>query len=438
MDDKNTFLVFISHQYEDAPLAKAWEDLLDDLGRTEIQAWAASSLEHGIEPGGKEWRNQIFETLDKANCIIVIVTEDVCTNSWVMWECGMAFGCKKHANIIPIRFSVAPDQVTGPLTAIQSYNGKIEKEVKKIAFELCERAQVANPSEHIWESIYTRYLNSINDYCRLLENKNKPTLPTFSKLTVAARQLASDLDRIENSIGGRIFVVRRMPFEFTNKSWEFLALDNVPTASNRDFKTAMAGYIRVMKKVILQGGDDIELGGNDYWDWTIMGRIDNLSVNEETANVLTDWYFPSSQSGDSDSAVNTSGLGLYNGEMSDGLFLIGEVKTGFFSNTSEDLESLFDGVRWHIGYRFRFGKPISGKWGDKHECLRTEDPHQIRRFASMFAAWWIDILPQVHDSQEPPPDIASHPQPLKIDIDDVSPSFAQDWRRFILQWFKAE
>ncbi|MCK4260769.1 MAG: DUF4071 domain-containing protein [Halanaerobiales bacterium] len=183
--------VFISHSHEEKDLALAWQTLLDHISQGAIEVWLSSDTKPtgGMKIGG-EWRDTIYNKLEKADYILAIISPRSIDRPWILWECGVASGTDKERGIIPIVFSMPLSDFDGPLSTYQSYAG--EEETKII--EICERLLVEaglSPKKQYWQPIIDSYLSSIR-----LHRPPRNASPTAVSLWVR---------RIENYINsGRV------------------------------------------------------------------------------------------------------------------------------------------------------------------------------------------------------------------------------------------
>ena len=83
--------VLISHAHDEGKLAGAWKELLESISAGTIRVWFSSDMHPGGGmPVGKEWRQHLYERLEKSEFVLAIQTPASAGRPWVMWECGVA------------------------------------------------------------------------------------------------------------------------------------------------------------------------------------------------------------------------------------------------------------------------------------------------------------------------------------------------------------
>jgi len=122
----NPKLIFISYARVDAPIAKTLGEEIERTFRGQIKVFTAAA--EGALPPASQWRVILHSALRDARLLLVILTKNSLSRSWIYWECGAAF--LNHTPIVPLLgaglcMSDLPDQFR-ELQAVQ----------------LCDRKQV--------------------------------------------------------------------------------------------------------------------------------------------------------------------------------------------------------------------------------------------------------------------------------------------------------
>jgi TIR domain-containing protein len=158
------FKVAISHQADEAELAKAWEELLRKISGSAIECWFSTDKRpSGGMPIGKEWREMIYEEFNLSGYVLALQTHVSNGRPWVMWECGAASGLRKERGVIPIIFSMEPGDLNSPLSSYQSYRGENRDDVHRICDLLMREAQLVL-DEGTFDAHYPGYLQKVQRY----------------------------------------------------------------------------------------------------------------------------------------------------------------------------------------------------------------------------------------------------------------------------------
>lgn len=156
--------VFISHSHDEKALALAWKSLIKTTCLGTVTVWLSSdSNPEGGMTLGKEWRTTVYEQLKKAQFVLAIVSPQSNNRPWIMWECGVATGVDQERKLVPIVYSMAVGDLSGPLSSYQAYSGDESKAVGEVCGRLAKEAGLdANPDD--WELQLKRYKDAIETY----------------------------------------------------------------------------------------------------------------------------------------------------------------------------------------------------------------------------------------------------------------------------------
>lgn len=163
--------VLISHASEEQALAEAWRDLLETTSSGMIRAWFSSDVTPtGGMDLGKEWRETLYQEIEKSHVVIALQTPTSVGRQWIMWECGVASGVEKVRSIVPVIFSMGFRDLASPLTSYEAYSGESKTSVR----EVCERLLVTELELTVREVLYEEGLKNYFESIEL----NKPRRAT--------------------------------------------------------------------------------------------------------------------------------------------------------------------------------------------------------------------------------------------------------------------
>ena len=156
--------------------------------------------------------------------------------------------------------------------------------------------------------------------------------------------ISADLSYWLTKLDHDVVVVRLLSYEFTPKAFEELDYDS--------YLELMSEYKNAIEHIVRSGN----IGEAEYWDVSVLGRTGEPSVDHVTSYALRALYLPTEWDPmnpeiESNSAVNTSLLGLTPNPMQDGLFLIG--KHPVLAGEASILERL-SSVDCKVGYTKTF------------------------------------------------------------------------------------
>jgi len=128
--------IFISHVHEDADLAVALKDLIEDAFTGEFTVFVSSDR-RSLDIG-EDWLPKIKDNLQKASDFIIILSPHSLGRPWVNFEAGAAFG--RDINIIPICVrGISVDHVGPPLSSKQLLSIHGEGDVQAIINQIARR-----------------------------------------------------------------------------------------------------------------------------------------------------------------------------------------------------------------------------------------------------------------------------------------------------------
>ncbi len=125
--------IFISHAHVDRDLAEGLKEVFGDITSDAVVSWYSSEMrpQGGVDPG--DWRRQIWERIEEAKTILVILTPQSNQRPWLVWESGFAEGHKKL--VVPVLFWIKPDKVHSVFSDRQAYRGDEQESL----VDLCGR-----------------------------------------------------------------------------------------------------------------------------------------------------------------------------------------------------------------------------------------------------------------------------------------------------------
>jgi hypothetical protein len=120
--------VLISHSSKDAAIADALSEVISRCSPRQIAPWHSSDrTAHGGIAAGQRWFEKVRTELKASRSVIVLLTPNSVTSSWVQFEAGFGAG-SGNLEIIPVVYGLAdPNEVPDPLTHWQIYRiGQLE------------------------------------------------------------------------------------------------------------------------------------------------------------------------------------------------------------------------------------------------------------------------------------------------------------------------
>jgi HAD superfamily hydrolase (TIGR01509 family) len=125
--------LFISHAVIDKHLAIAFKELIENTTMGLANVWLSSAID-GLKPGDNLW-NEVHQHLSDSDKIIALLTPNSLQRPWVLYESGYVAGNRK-ANVIPIVFSLAKDDLPLPLSAYVIYSGDDENDLVQFLMQI--------------------------------------------------------------------------------------------------------------------------------------------------------------------------------------------------------------------------------------------------------------------------------------------------------------
>jgi len=119
----------ISHSSRDTEIAGSLAELLRKSSLSQLQPWFSSDTSQGGIAAGQRWFDRVHRELRESKAIIVLVTPNSLSSSWVQFEAGFGAGAA-DLELMPVTFSV-PDRtkVPNPLSHWQMFSIDTRDEV---------------------------------------------------------------------------------------------------------------------------------------------------------------------------------------------------------------------------------------------------------------------------------------------------------------------
>jgi hypothetical protein len=240
--------------------------------------------------------------------------------------------------------------------------------------------------------------------------------------------IATELSGYHSSLNERVFLLRMLPFEFTQAVLRPLGIQNYELL--KAYKSAVTHIVR--------GGNP---GGGGFWDVSIFGVCpDQPSIDAATTRALLSEYFPvlpdefePDWEEETIKSANTSILALSKDPpIESGLFIIGSYsKKGLEEG---NIKALLKDVAWRIGFSFILkphGSVFTGRWLQKCQAITTKSG------LAELVHLWSSVYDRLETPvTEPPP--SSRVDRIVIDLDATHDSRAGAWREFLKAWYKPD
>ncbi len=203
--------LFISHSHQDAAIADALTEVIDELFEHQVSVSYSSKTDDGGIPTGADWFRWIGEQVAKSKISVVLVTPRfVADPAWLLWEAGAVYGAalgggdSERPRVRPVGFRVDPAQLPAPLRAanIQMARGDNANEMHKFLrdliadFEVLSYQKAVAAGERLGE-LTAKYLQDVDPLLKkpLGEPPSPPrdpaTLKALLELTITGVQALS-------------------------------------------------------------------------------------------------------------------------------------------------------------------------------------------------------------------------------------------------------
>lgn len=154
--------VFISHAHVDRGLAEGLKQLIGRITSNSVAAWHSSETrpDGGVEPGN--WREQIWEKIESANTILVILSPQSNERPWLVWESGFAEGNKKK--VVPVLFWLERKHVHSVFRDRQTYIGDQLASVTDLCGRIIKIESGETPGPEVragWEPLVLEFLAQV-------------------------------------------------------------------------------------------------------------------------------------------------------------------------------------------------------------------------------------------------------------------------------------
>jgi hypothetical protein len=153
-------VVFISHAVADAPVAKAFVNLLESgIGVSPENIFCTSNKGQGIRPGS-EFKSSIRENLDDATIVIALISENYYNSPFCMCELGGSWlQAKDFIPILipPIRFG----DMKAVLVGLQALRIQIAEDLDELRDELSDRLRFKPLPTPRWNEKRDEFLKAL-------------------------------------------------------------------------------------------------------------------------------------------------------------------------------------------------------------------------------------------------------------------------------------
>ena len=154
--------VFISHVHEDEPLAEAFELLVQNVSAGVVPTHRSTAKQSGGIPYGQEWFSWICERVDRASCIVALLTPSSIARPWILFEAGLG-KAKPDKAVFGVCLGVSrEDAYTGPFGVLQNC-GTDDKELSKLCRQLIE-GSLANPNDDMVNQCVATFRSAVETH----------------------------------------------------------------------------------------------------------------------------------------------------------------------------------------------------------------------------------------------------------------------------------
>jgi hypothetical protein len=164
MDDMDDLTVMISHASVDTTIATAWRRL---LGRV----LPAAKLLHSMKPPAWAASNaeQVLDWIRQSRCILTIQTPNTASQSWSIWEAGMARALQK--GIFVAVYGIAPGRLMNPLDSQRQFEGANKSDVGMLLRDIASVTK--DPyRERDFEEAFVEYANVLQENAHLFQSED--------------------------------------------------------------------------------------------------------------------------------------------------------------------------------------------------------------------------------------------------------------------------
>jgi TIR domain len=162
--------VFISHNEEDAGLARAFSDLLKTSSHSMIETFYFTDRggRQGI-PFGLEWFPALTKELSKATHFVCLLTENSINKPWILYEVGIVKGKLDDNNIIGLAVGIPRDKAfIGPFQLI-NFALATEKELENIVLKIFLTISGPEPDRETIRNKIAKFIDNKDD---ILKKRN--------------------------------------------------------------------------------------------------------------------------------------------------------------------------------------------------------------------------------------------------------------------------
>jgi hypothetical protein len=168
--------VFISHASEDAPLAKAFSELIQDVSSGMVPSYSSSSTEDEVGiPYGKDWFDWIEEKIKCAGNVVALITPTSVDRPWILFEAG--FGrAVENVRVFGLRLGTTGEEAyVGPFKALMN-SGSEEDELLKLCRQLLEGTQCKPRDEKVRDFV-GEFAEKVQEHFKALNETPKQANP---------------------------------------------------------------------------------------------------------------------------------------------------------------------------------------------------------------------------------------------------------------------
>lgn len=155
--------VFVSHASEDAPVAQAFCNLIQDVSAGMIPTYSSSSKDQGAGiPYGEDWFKWIETTIRDSGNVVALITPASIGRPWILFEAGFGRAIE-GVRVFGLRLGTSGEEsYVGPFKAFQN-SGSDPDDLLKLCRQLFEGTECRPRDEMILQQI-ERFLEKVQEH----------------------------------------------------------------------------------------------------------------------------------------------------------------------------------------------------------------------------------------------------------------------------------
>lgn len=189
--------VFVSHSSEDASLAEAFRELIQDVSAGMIPTYSSSSKdpknpESGI-PYGDDWFRWIEAKIRESGNVVALITPESVGRPWILFEAG--FGrALENVRVFGLRLGTTGEEAyAGPFKAFQN-SGSAADDLQKLCFQLFEGTS-CNPREQTVLDFCHKFIDRVNEHFEKVKGKPRKANPESEAIFKALDEMKKLVQR---------------------------------------------------------------------------------------------------------------------------------------------------------------------------------------------------------------------------------------------------